>query len=242
MTTESVINNSCPRVKDNGHVRAAVEVQAYRASPKVVGASQSVWHIRGDGTVVGEGCLACWCGSNFSVLPSARAPVRCAAAPDPLSPIDDPCTSTTPASQPSSDARSPHVSPPQLAHRPTCGYARLCKSAARILALERCLEVLCIATSSIGQLTISKRNMHDAPRRSRSTMCITSDINELAHRFSILAWLNVLLCGGCARHPHTLSVPAVKAVQHAFSMSGGVVHHFAATCVGSTDMTAARRC
>lgn len=59
---ESVINNSQPLVEDYGHVRAAVEVQAYRVSPKVVGASQSVWHIRGDGTVVGEGCMPCGAG------------------------------------------------------------------------------------------------------------------------------------------------------------------------------------
>jgi hypothetical protein len=60
---ESVINSQ-PCLRDYGHVRAAVEVQACRVSPKVVGASQSVWHIRGDGTLVGEGCVACGAGQS----------------------------------------------------------------------------------------------------------------------------------------------------------------------------------
>jgi hypothetical protein len=151
---ESVINNSQPLVEDHGHVRAAVEVQAYRVSPKVVGASQSVWHIRGDGTVVGEGCLPCGAGhiSPCSLCAGTR-PLRRRTRIFVANQRSVHLHSTT---IPAVTAR---VTTPT---RHTGRRAGMHASLSQALA-QRCLEAVCIASSSSCQATISKRNMHDAP-------------------------------------------------------------------------------
>lgn len=48
---------------------------------------------------------------------------------------------------------------------------------------HRCLEAVCIASSSIGQVTISKRSMHDAPAFSLDHL-EREQYTPLAHCFS----------------------------------------------------------
>ena len=212
--TESVINNSQPLVKDNGHVRAAVEVQAYRASPKVVGASQSVWHIRGDGIVVGEGFLACGAGR--------------------ISPCS-PCAGTRSLRRRTislvAKRRSVHLhstSLPAVAgrniHR-TCHHPN--SHTGRRAGMHACAHQLhefwrsrdalrfCALQHRRSAVLTSQSATCMTPRHSRRS--ISLNIHQLAHcpaRYVTNG--SATLCLRPSSQ-YTLSVPAVKAVQHAFS-------------------------
>jgi hypothetical protein len=136
------------------------------------------------------------------------------------------------------DARS-HVSPTPQSHTGRRAGMCACTSAAWILALERCLEILCIATSSIGRFTISKC-MHDAPAfASKHSDCKRY---KACPPSSALMTEDPAMWWPRQSFTHSICASRQDCAACAFSISGGVVHLFAATCAESTVTIAARRC